>query len=137
MRSRVEHRERLLGERARVRVDLRAGQRRARRGAAARIADAGRVVADDQHDLVAEVLELPELLEHDRVAEMDVRRGRVDPELDPERALLRELALERPSGRLSTALRASQAAASDGLDVGWLRRQGGLRPDLGIHEGQC
>ena len=61
-----------------------------------RVADARGVVADDQHDRVAEVLELAQLAQHDGVAEVDVRRGRVDAELDPQRPAPRaELALER------------------------------------------
>ena len=89
-------------------------QHRAGARAAAGIADPGRVVADDQHDRVAEVLELAQLLEHDREAEVDVRRGRVDPELDPQRPAERQLRSSSPSGRQSTAFRASHAAASAG-----------------------
>ncbi len=55
-------------------------------GRAARgVADARGVVADDQHDPVAEVLELAQLAQHHRVAEVDVRRGGVDAELDAQR----------------------------------------------------
>ena len=42
------------------------------------------------------LLELAQLLEHDGVAEVDVGRGRVDPELDPQRPARRELLLEPP-----------------------------------------
>jgi hypothetical protein len=49
------------------------------------------------------VLELAQLAEHDRVAEVDVGRGRVDPELDPQRPALRprrpELCRERTLGQ--------------------------------------
>ena len=43
-----------------------------------------------------QVLELPQLAQNDGVAEVDVRRGRVDPELHPQRAALAELALAAP-----------------------------------------
>ena len=49
------------------------------------IADPGGEVADDEHRDVAEVLELAQLAQNDREAEMDVRGGRVDPELHPQR----------------------------------------------------
>ncbi len=42
------------------------------------------------------LLELAQLLEHDRVAEVDVGRGRVDAELDPQRPAGGELLLEPP-----------------------------------------
>ena len=82
----VEHLERLLLERRGVGVDLLAG--RAPGGCSERplgSPDAGRVVADDQDDGVAEVLELAQLLQHDGEPEVDVGRGRVDPELDAQR----------------------------------------------------
>ena len=43
---------------------------------------------------MAELLELAQLAQHDREAEVDVGGGRVDPELDPERATGPELAAE-------------------------------------------
>ena len=82
----VEHGERLALERLGVAVDLRRVELRAGGRAAARVAHARGVVADDQHHGVAEVLELAQLAQHDRVAEVDVRRGGVDPELDPQGA---------------------------------------------------
>ena len=69
-------------------------QHRPQLRAPARVADARREVADDQHDDVAGVLEVAQLAQHDRVAEVDVGRGRVDPQLDAQRAPERELALE-------------------------------------------
>ena len=93
---RIQHRQRLFLKRPRVGVDLGRVEHRAGARAAARIAYPCRVVADDQHDRVAEVLELAQLLQHDREAEMDVRRGRVDPELDPQRTAQRKLAFELP-----------------------------------------
>ena len=57
------------------------------------------------------VLELAQLLEHDRVAEVDVGGGRVEAELDPQRPAFGEPLLERAlTGRQSTALRARWAA---------------------------
>ena len=41
--------------------------------------------------MVAEVLHLAHLVEHDGVAEVDVGRGRIEPELDPQRLAAREL----------------------------------------------
>ena len=67
--------------------------------AAARVPDARGVVADDQHDRVAGVLELAQLLEHHGVAEVDVGGGRVEPELDAQRAALGEPPLECPGGQ--------------------------------------
>ena len=68
------------------------------RRAAARVADPRGEVADDQDDLVAEVLELAELLQDDRVAEVDVgarsgrgraSRGAGGPRARPPRACAR------------------------------------------------
>ena len=88
-----------------VEVGLRRARRSPRREhrpggrAPGRVADARRVVADDQDDGVPEVLELAELLQHDRVAEVQVRRGGVQAELDPQRPALGQALLERPFGR--------------------------------------
>src|SRR5690606_3451154 len=46
------------------------------------VADGGGAVADDEHDLVAEVLELPQLAQHDGVADVQVAARGVDAELD-------------------------------------------------------
>ena len=70
------------------------------RRAPARVTHAGGVVADDQHHGVAGVLELAQLLQHDGVPEVDVRGGRVEPELDPQRAAARQLLRERPAGQV-------------------------------------
>ncbi len=63
-----------------------------------RIADPRRVVPDDQNDGVPRVLPLTEPVEHDREAEVDVRRRRVDAELHPQRAVALQLALELALG---------------------------------------
>ena len=68
-------------------------------GAAARVADPGGEVADDQYDGVPGLLELGQLREHDAVAEVDVGRGRVDAELDPQRPALGELLGEAALGQ--------------------------------------
>ena len=49
-------------------------QLRPRGGAPARVADHRREIPDDQHRLVPEILELPQLLQRHRKPEMDVRR---------------------------------------------------------------
>ena len=59
-----------------------------------RVADPGRVVAHDQDPQVPLVLEGAHALERDRLADVDVARRRVDPELHPQRPAERELALE-------------------------------------------
>ena len=106
----VEDPQRLLLEGRGVGLDLLLGEHRAQARAPRGVAHARGVVADDQHHPVAGVLELAQLAQHDRVAEVDVGRRRVDPELDPQRPALRARALaacsaSAPSGRLSTALR--------------------------------
>ena len=53
---------------------------------ARRVTDLGGEVADDQDRGVTELLELAQLAQHDREAEVDVGRRRVDAELDPQRA---------------------------------------------------
>ena len=47
---------------------------------------------------MAEILELAQLLQHDRVAQVQVLCGRVQPELDPQRPALRQALLERSVG---------------------------------------
>ena len=114
-----------------VAVDLLGLEHRPQRRAPRRVADARGEVADDQHDGVAGVLELAQLLQHDGVSEVDVGRRRVDAELHPQRPPvrggLRELALAaRPAGSESTALRSRNRRPS--------------RADLssaGPCEGQC
>ena len=90
----VEDLEGLLRVRARVGVDLLTRELRAQGGAPARIPDAGGVVAHDEDHDVAAILELPQLLQDDRVTEVDVRSGGVQTELDAQRTAPRELALQ-------------------------------------------
>ena len=91
-----EHLGRLVEVGLGVLVDLRRREHRPGRRAPRRITDPRRVVADDQHDGVPEVLELAQLLQDHRVAEVEVLRGGVQTELDPERSALRQTLLEQP-----------------------------------------
>ena len=61
---------------------------------ARRVANSGRVVPDDQHRLMAQVLKLAHLAEDDAVAQMDVRGGGVHAQLDAELAAGGELGAE-------------------------------------------
>ncbi len=95
------------------------GEHRAQRRAPRRVADARGVVADDQHHAVAGVLELAQLAQHDRVAEVDVGRGRVDPELHAQLAALRArpraaCAPARPPAGCRRRCAASSAASRAG-----------------------
>ena len=90
----VEDAEGLLGEELGVAVEHFVRQDPALLRAAGRIADPRRVVADDQDGDVARVLEGAQPAQDDREAEVDVRAGRVDPELDAQGAAERELALQ-------------------------------------------
>jgi hypothetical protein len=65
-----------------VGLDLLTGQRRPRGVAAGRIADQRGEVANQEDHLVAQVLELPHLVEHDGVAQVQVGCGRVQAQLD-------------------------------------------------------
>ena len=90
----VEDAEGLLAVGRGVALDLLAAQHRPRGRAPRGVADAGGPVADDQHRQVPGVLELAQLAQHDRVAEVDVRRRRVDAELHAQRPAERELLRE-------------------------------------------
>ena len=109
----------LVHVRARVGVDLLAGQHRPRRRAAARVAHARRVVADDQHDGVARVLELAQLLEHDGVAEVDVGGGRVEPELHPQRTAFGEPPLEGSVGQAVDRVAGEMGGRASGVRGGF------------------
>ncbi len=84
----VEDEQSLLLVGARVGVDDRGIEAGPRLGAARGVADARRVVADDEHGDVTGVLELAQLVEDDRVPQVDVGRGGVDAELDAQRPAL-------------------------------------------------
>jgi hypothetical protein len=72
-------------------LDLRGRQLRSRRVAPRRITDRAGEVADQEVDAVAEVLKPPQRTQHDRMAEMQIRRGRICAELHDERCSAREL----------------------------------------------
>ena len=100
------------------------GEHRAQARAARRVADARRVVADDQHHPVAGVLELAQLAQHDRVAEVDVRRRRVDAQLDPQRPAL----LRAPPPACAASAPCGQAVDGVARQPGGQPRQGPRRP---------
>ena len=77
-----------------VRPDLVPRKRPARLGASRGISDHAGEIADDDDDLVAEILEVSELLEHDRVPQVQIRGGRVETQLDLERCAGRPGALK-------------------------------------------
>ena len=88
----VEDQERLVGVRLGVRRDL----FRATARAASRCGRSGRRSATvkspiEEHDVVAEILQLPQLVELHRVAEMQVRPRRIEAFLDVQRLAAREL----------------------------------------------
>ena len=93
-RSHVEHLADLLDVRARVRVDRFARQHRPRFRAPGRIADARSEVADEKDHVVAELLELPELLQQHGVAEMEIGGGGIEARLHAQRLAAREAARE-------------------------------------------
>ena len=70
---------------------------------------------------MAEVLELAQLLQHDGVPQVQVRRGRVQAELHAQRTPLAgaaEALASSPAGSASTALRVRNAASSAGEAIG-------------------
>ena len=71
----IEDQERLVRVRLGVRGDFFRGQRGPRHVAAGRVADQRGEIADEEHDVVAEILQLPQLVELHRMAEMQVRRA--------------------------------------------------------------
>jgi hypothetical protein len=79
--------------------DLLARQRRAGRVLAAGVADHAGEVADQEHHVVAEVLEVAQLVDQHGMAEVQVRRGRVKAGLDAQGAagfqLVDELGLDQ------------------------------------------
>ena len=83
--GRVQHLEglRLVG--LGVGADLLLGQRRAGGVAAAGVADQRGEVADQEDHLVPQVLQLAHLVQHHGVADVDVGRRRVQPQLDAQR----------------------------------------------------
>jgi hypothetical protein len=78
----------------RVGVDGFAGEDGPSGVAAGGVTDPRRVVADDEHGAMTPVLELADHAQRHRVAQGDVGRRRVHPELDPERCARPRAALE-------------------------------------------
>ena len=64
-----------------------------------RIADARRVVADDEHDLVTRLLERAQILKRVGEPEVQIRRRGVDAELNPKRPSELQLLLEGAFGQ--------------------------------------
>ena len=95
----VEDLEGLVGVGGGIDEHLVARQRRASGGAAGGVADGGGEVADQEHGLVAEELELAELFQGDGVAEVKVRRGGIDAELDAQRPVKAEFFQEFSVGK--------------------------------------
>ena len=102
----VEDHEHLVGVGLRVRLDLLARQRRPRHVAAGRVADQAGEVADQEDDVVAEVLQLAQLVELHGVAEVQVGPRRVEALLDAQRLAARELGGELGSRRSARRRRA-------------------------------
>ena len=82
---RVKHQTGLLVVSLGVGFDLLTAQRRAGRVAAGRVADHGGEVADQKNHRVTQILQLSHFVKHDGVPDMNVRRGRVQAEFDPQR----------------------------------------------------
>src|SRR5262249_2998268 len=87
----------LRAVRLRVGANLLPRERLARLRAPRGITDHAGEVADDDDDLVAEVLEVAQLLQDDRVPEVQVGRRGIEAELDQERAPGPRRALELPA----------------------------------------
>src|SRR5439155_21087659 len=65
----------------------------------ARVTDERREIADDEDCVMPEILELPELRQCDRVAEVDVGRRRIHPQLHAQRSTLAQPGDELLLGR--------------------------------------
>ena len=96
--ARETHLARLLEVGPGVLVDCLVVQHRAGFALTGGVADERRVIPDNEHCLVAEILKLPELAQDNAVAEVQVRRGRVAAEFDAEGTVLLELFLQFVAG---------------------------------------
>ena len=83
--GRVQHQRGLLEVGHGVLLDLLAGQRRTGGVAAGRVADHGGEVADQENHLVAQVLQLAHLVQHNGVAKVQVGCGRIQAQFDAQR----------------------------------------------------
>ena len=94
----IEDLECLIHISLRVLLDLFARELRARGVAPGRVADERRAVADDERHLMPQILELAQLAQGHRVAQMDIGGRRVDAELHVQRHAALELLQERRFG---------------------------------------
>ena len=83
--GRVQHQASLAVIGLSVDLDLFGRQRWAGAVAARRVANHTGEVADQEDDRVAQILQLAHLVEHHRVTDVDVRRGRIQAQLDAQR----------------------------------------------------
>src|SRR6185436_15952961 len=90
----IDDLEELVEVGLRVRAHFFLGQARARLVSPARVADERRVGADDEHDLVSQLLELTEFSKSDRVTQVDVGRRGVETLFHAERDLRPKRTLE-------------------------------------------
>ena len=104
----VQDQERLVGVGLRVGLDLLARERGAGDVAAGGVADHAGEIADHEHDVVAEILQLPQLVELDRVPEVEVGTGRIEAFLDSQGRAAGEL-----GGELGLDQQLVGAAAED------------------------
>ena len=81
----VEDLEHLRLVRDGIGLDLRARQRRPRHVLACGIADQAGEIADEEHDVVPQFLELAHLVDEHRMAKVQVRRSRIEAGLDAQR----------------------------------------------------
>src|SRR5262249_35058336 len=109
VRRHVEDLADLLDVRRREHVDLFLRELRTGRGTTRRVAEHRGEIADDQHRFVAAVLEQPEPAEHNGATEVDVGRGRVDAELDPQRGAALDLLAQLRFGDHVDRVRGQQA----------------------------
>jgi hypothetical protein len=127
-----QHLARLAHVGLRVRVDLLAREHGPRGRAPGGIPHARGVVPDDQDDRVAGVLELAELGQDDRMAEVDVGRRRVQAELDAERPALRQLRGQGSRGQAVDGVAGEMRGPGGGLGPLARRLQSGF-----FHPAQC
>ena len=83
--GRVQHHAGLAVVGFGIELDLLGREGRARAVAARRIADQAGEIPDEEDHLVAQILQLPHLVQHHGVADVDVGRGGVQPQLDAQR----------------------------------------------------
>ena len=90
----IEHLEHLFGIGLRIGLDVGARERLARHVLAGRIADHSGEVADQENHLMTEILELAHLVEQHGMAEVQIRRGRIEAGLDAQRPAQPEARLQ-------------------------------------------